>query len=214
MDILSLAERRDVEITALAGIVGHMNAYSPIQSDDEEIEVVSETYTCTEGYLIEDVGKVKLVLTVKILVLTQCPNIPRVEEYRAMKVSKQTRAVFQVGLQLQVASLFHIPPLFISRMVFARTYAAYLKCPDTVCATHPELFGIRHVRRIAESPGTAKVQMCYKLRVLCPVPCLGETGLYFQELCVGVLEEFLVFFCPRFPESGINSREEISRLTH
>ena len=123
---------------------------------EQETEKISGGYIYDTGD--EDEEKQWVVIDHKGDVYKVCKG-----KVHAMEVSKQTRAVFQVGLQLQVASLFHIPPLLISGMVSARTYAAHLESPDAVCAPHPELFGIRHVRRIAESPGTTQVQMCYQL---------------------------------------------------
>ena len=49
------AEAGHIVIAVLACVVGGMDAYAEVETDDEEVQVVAQTHTCAERYLVAEV---------------------------------------------------------------------------------------------------------------------------------------------------------------
>ena len=55
MEGLVLLESIGIEEARLACFVRHVETDSPVETDDEEIEVVTDTNTCADSHLAEEI---------------------------------------------------------------------------------------------------------------------------------------------------------------
>ena len=103
-----------------------MEGESPVEADDEEAEVVTQTDACAQGKLVEQSREAELhrvdgirdplvyffsfitvffpiVFDIAYVELPQTPYVTHVDEERSLEVAEERRAILQIAHDLQVA---------------------------------------------------------------------------------------------------------------
>ena len=107
---LAFGEAREVEISALGVIARVVYDEAPVNSQDEEIKIVSDTHTCTYGKVCEELACIKSlpysiaknVIFERFPCLAECPYITGINKESAIERTEQTRAVFKIENAFQV----------------------------------------------------------------------------------------------------------------
>ena len=84
-----------------------MQTDTPVNADNEEVEVVAQAYTCAHSHLAKHVLKLKLALW-SIVVVLQRPHVTSIKEYCSIQIAKQSWPVFKVEEQLHISRLVKI----------------------------------------------------------------------------------------------------------
>ena len=90
-----------------------MEDKAPIESEYEEIKVVSDTYACSYGKVRKEFVSLKLtiqtitqILVVRIrlrsCLILECPHITCIQEHSTIKRAEQTRTIFKIENALQI----------------------------------------------------------------------------------------------------------------
>ena len=123
MQCLIVLETVDVVESALACVVRQVESESPVESDDEEVEVVSYAYTGSDGYLSEEAVEAEdawfeevfhgLFLThVDVIV----PHVASVEEESRREASEEASPVFEVGHEFDVSVVEDVVVLTVAEI--------------------------------------------------------------------------------------------------
>ena len=115
MQRLVATELIDVVEAALRGLIRHMQTYTPVKSQDEEVEVVAQADACSHRHLLKEFTETEIslfkhngnVIDADFQILTK-PHVTGIEEHGTVQVAKQPLAIFQVGLQLHITILQEI----------------------------------------------------------------------------------------------------------
>ena len=134
-------EFRYVVISAFACFVWHVQCNAEVEAYDKEIEVMAYAYTSARSELLEDTVGLEFCSWSVVVVFHQ-PYIASIEECGSIEATHDIEAVFEVGLQLDVAGLVEICIMGVGRNIVAWTYAAYGKCPYAVGSSHIELLAV------------------------------------------------------------------------
>ena len=125
VDSVGFLEAGDVEIARLPGVVREVEGDAPVETDDEEAEVVSQADARAQRQIVEEFGELELhlveedlfafillfrrdVMTILIiasgifiygneLVAIQSPYVACIEEAGAFEVAEEGCSVFEVG---------------------------------------------------------------------------------------------------------------------
>ena len=125
MEGKSVAEFGNVVIAALAGFVGGMQCYAHIETDDQEVHVVAQSGAGTQCQLLGQAAQVEFGVGARF-VLAQQPYVAGIQENGTVQVADDAEAVFQIGLQSDVAYLVDEGiALVAGRVVAAGAYAAF-----------------------------------------------------------------------------------------
>ena len=84
-----------------------MQTDTPVNADNEEVEVVAQAYTRAHSHLAKHVLKLKLALW-PIVVVLQRPHVTSIKEHRSIQIAKQSWSVFKVEEQLHISRLVKI----------------------------------------------------------------------------------------------------------
>ena len=57
---MHILETGDVEVARLASVVGEVEGDAPVETDDEETEVVAQADACTPRQIVEEFGELEL----------------------------------------------------------------------------------------------------------------------------------------------------------
>ena len=150
MDGLAVAETRNVIETIFPGVVRQMKADTPVESENEELEVIPQSNACAYSHLAEELAHLEelgiglVCIIICQIIKIDVPNIAGIEENSALEIPEKAGAVFQVGLQLDVTVLKEIGKRrIVKRDEIARTYASGGESADAVCSSHVESFAER-----------------------------------------------------------------------
>ena len=198
------AETGHVVVSGFACVVGGMDAYSQVETDDQEVQVVPEAYTCSQGYGIAEVGHVYLP-TRLLVVLAQQPYVTGIDKGGSVQVGDYGEAVFYVGLELQVASLVYIGVGTLGRMIRARAYAADGEGAYTVGTSDGEEVVIGCCGGVAVAVYDAGKDACGQAGACGKRELAGVLGRGLYKLCKGYTEEFLALLVEALSEYGIDA---------
>ena len=54
MEGVGILEAVDVEVARLAGVVGDVEGHTPVETDDEESQVIAQADTSTDGNVVKE----------------------------------------------------------------------------------------------------------------------------------------------------------------
>ena len=91
------AKTGHVVVTGFARIIGCMNAYSQVETDNKEIQIVSKAYACAQSYGLAKFGYIYLSARL-FIVLAYKPNVSGIYKGGAVQVGNNGETVFYVGL--------------------------------------------------------------------------------------------------------------------
>ena len=101
MEGLVAAEAIDIEVSGTAGFVGQVKADAPVETDDEEVEVVADADAGADGELAEEILQTEVAgreglfhVRVVIMVAGRRPHVAGIEEEGAVEVAEELAAVF------------------------------------------------------------------------------------------------------------------------
>ena len=200
MEGLVAAEAIDIEVSGTAGFVGQVKADAPVETDDEEVEVVADADAGADGELAEEILQTERaggVVGLVGVVVGRRPYVAGIEEEGAVEVAEELAAVFEVADEL-VAAVAHevVGGVVAETLDITGSDAAHRPCAETVGTADVELFAIGQPVAIAIAVGVAGIDVADECGGFVEGPRLGEVGLNLDELRVGVLEEFLVLLVP------------------
>ena len=122
-----------------------MQTQSPVESQNEEVEVVAQSETCSQCYLLGEVLQTEariledVVCGIVIVVLIEIPYVTGIEEDSTVEAAKQLAAILQVAHQFDVAILQEVGVGFVVySWEGARSYGTDSEGSDTVGTTHIE----------------------------------------------------------------------------
>lgn len=145
METESVLEAGDVVIARFVRIrVGRVQADSEVGADDQIADVVTQSEARSQSDFVEQPFPFEFGAGT-LGVLFQQPDVARVEENSPVQPSHDAEAVFDVGLQLEVAGLVQIAVAVVCRRaVAARTQRPDREGPDAVGSADVELFAVGH----------------------------------------------------------------------
>ena len=202
MQRLVAAELVNVVESALGCLVGNMQADTPVDAKNEEVEVVTQSHASTQGHLLEELTKTEsavdiadskhLIVHVEIL---ESPHVAGIEEHGSMQIAEESLAILQIGLELDITILHDVrelPALLMVTRKAPRTNATQGERPDAIGTTHVETLAERHFGAISEAVAYTCTKMTHKLRMSRYLPIFRKIGLNLHKLRIGVLEHLLV----------------------
>ena len=206
MEGLTILETSHIKEAALASLVGHMKGDTPVDTDNQEVEIVAQADTCADGELLEEILHLKLCTLVECsigviaLIILEVPHVTYVEEHSAVEVAEEFLTILQVGYELEVTILYQIGTFTSTASVdgheLTRSDATHGEGTDTVGTTYIEQFTERSLVGVTIGCDDAQIDMSHQLGVGTQRPRLGEVGLYLQELRVRIVQQFLVLLVP------------------
>ena len=107
MECERLPERRHVEITAFACLVGSMQSYAEIATDHKHRDVNSQAGTCTKCYIFQE-GLGFELATRTVWIIFKQPDVTGVNEEGTMQDSDDREAVFQIGFKFESTRLVEV----------------------------------------------------------------------------------------------------------
>ena len=118
MEGLTILETTHIKEAALASLVGHMKGDTPVDTDNQEVEVVAQTDTSANGKFLEEVLHLKLRTLIECgigvvtLIILEVPHVTYVEEHSAVEVAEEFLTILQVGYELEAgkARMLLAPP--------------------------------------------------------------------------------------------------------
>ena len=145
METESVLEAGDVVIARFVRIrIGRVQADSEIGADDQIADVVTQSEARSQSDFVEQPFPFEFGAGT-LGVLFQQPDVARVEENSPVQPSHDAEAVFDVGLQLEVAGLVQIAVAVVCGWaVAARTQRPDREGPDAVGSADIELFAVGH----------------------------------------------------------------------
>ena len=211
---LVAVEAVEVEESALLGLVRHVQTDTPVESEDEEIEVVAYSHARSHGHLVEDALELELGVDQEVvefivvkLQLVDVPHVSGIEEEGSMEVAEESLAVFEVSQKLHVAVLEEVGCLrIVESGEVAGAYAADGECSHAVGASHIEQLAEGCCLGVGIGIDHSAAQMAHEGGVGGECPRLGEVGLHLDELGIGVLEHLLATLVPLASEGHIAER--------
>ena len=126
-----------------------MEGVTDVETEDEEVDVVTKAYAGAGGEVGEEVSPRELSAGTRGVVAQQ-PHVADVEEDGAGQVTHETETILGVGLQLDVANLINVGVGVIPiRGEATGADAADGEGPDAVGSADVELLAVRSGRGIA-----------------------------------------------------------------
>ena len=142
MESEGLAERGHIEVTPLAGVVRGMEGISEVASDYHHSEVETESYTSTEGYVVEKCRAFQCAAGAVRIVFEQ-PDVAGIKEQRAVKRADYGEAQLGVEFEFECTCLVEVSVGFcFGRAVAARTEASDGKCSYRVGSAYVKLLAV------------------------------------------------------------------------
>ena len=114
-----------------------MDAYTHIEADDQEVEVVSEARTCAQRDVATQMAQAELAF-LHACRAAQQPHVARIEEGGSVELANDGESVLHVGLQLHVARLIYIRIAAVLGMMPPGADAAHAKGTHATGAAHGE----------------------------------------------------------------------------
>jgi len=187
---LVAAEAVDVEVAGTAGVVGQVEADAPVETDDEEVEVVAEPDAGTQCELAEEVlqpevaGREGLLhIRVVVMVAGRRPDVAGIEEDGSLEVAEELGTVLEVGDELDRAVAEYVVEGMLAETLHgSRTHATYGEGADAVGTAHIEHLAVGYPIAVAIGPYIACIDVSHEPRRAVQPPRLGEVGLNLQEL--------------------------------
>ena len=187
-----------------------MEGDAHVEAEHEEVEVVTQTDTRAEGYVLQR-GSCKL-RTRALRVVAHEPNVAGIEEDGAVEVAEEFGTQFGVCFEFYVARLVHVGVARVGSAVRTRTDGANGEGTYTVGTAHVELVGVRHTRRVAVGIRHTAEETCGDVHVLRQAKHLMHFCRHLHELRKGIAEEVLVALAETLSGSGVAGRGEVARL--
>ena len=129
-----------------------MDGNPQIQTNHQEGQIITDTYTCTQSQAFEKVTQGKL-SSRTCRVISQQPDITGIEESRSIQVAENRETLFHIGFQFDITRLIHITILdILAGCITARAQRTDRKGTDAVGTSDIELFTIRSHALIAIRP--------------------------------------------------------------
>lgn len=190
MEGLVAAEAVDVEVAGTAGVVGQVEADAPVETDDEEVEVVAQSDAGAQCELAEEVlqpevaGREGLLhIRVVVMVAGRRPDVAGIEEDGSLEVAEELGAVLEVSDELDRAVAEYVVEGMLAKTLHgSRTHATYGESADAVGTAHIEHLAVGHAIAVAIGPYIACIDVSHEPRRAVQSPRLGEVGLNLQEL--------------------------------
>lgn len=219
MESLIVLEAVVVEIARLARIERHVQTDTPIETQNEEIEVVTQSDTGVQRQIVEETAKRELTIgkystgVFVLIILIEVPDVTGIEEESTMKTAKQLATVFEVAYKLDIAILHEVGNglIAIARET-TRTYATNGEGAKAVGSTHIKHLGIGQPVAIAIGIDESGINMTHDTGTAIERPRLGEVGLELHKLGIGILEEFLILIVPFLACSQHGQRDNVTRF--
>ena len=108
MEGQTVFERSHVVVSLLPGVVGRMYAYSQIAAQYEHADVVAQSNTCTEGYVVEKSFVVEFA-SGAVGVTFQQPNITGIDKGGTVQVAPDGEAILDVRFEFECTRLVEVP---------------------------------------------------------------------------------------------------------
>ena len=151
MECLAVLEAVNVKEARLSCLVRYMQCKAPIKTENEEVEVITQSDTCSQCHITEEILQRELGVLIAVLSFIQIvgtvlevPYITGIQEKGAMEITKQLRTILQVTHKFDVAILHEVRDgfVFITGET-ARTQSANGEGSYAVGTAHIEQLGIR-----------------------------------------------------------------------
>ena len=128
-----------------------MQCEAPIKTENEEVEVITQSDTCSQCHITEEILQRELGVLIAVLSFIQIvgavlevPYITGIQEKGAMEITKQLRTILQVTHKFDVAILHEVRDSFVFVTgETARTQSANGEGSYAVGTAHIEQLGIR-----------------------------------------------------------------------
>ena len=157
VDARAFPKLRDVVVAAFASVVRGVDSYTPVQAEDEKLQVVANTEACAQGNVFEKLRTGNLTARMTI-VATHQPHITGIDEKGAIEIAHPAESVFGIEFQLEVTSLIKVGAFIIVVIITARTNRTDSECSDVVGTTYIELLGVRGYSGVAIAPNSTSEQ--------------------------------------------------------
>ena len=135
-------ELTNVEVGGNACVVGDMDADTEVETQDEEVEVVTDAETCTDSKVFEEFTGSEF-STRMIRVVVHEPHIASIDKEGTLDGVEDGESVFGIKLQFEVARLVEIGATFLFVIIASRPDATNGEGSDAVGSTHIEEFAVR-----------------------------------------------------------------------
>ncbi len=120
MECLAVLEAIEVKETRLSRFVRNMQCKAPIKTENEEVEVVTQSDTCSQCHITEEILQGELGVLIAVLPFIQIvgtvlevPHITGIQEEGAIEITKQLRTILQVAHKFDVAILHEVRDGFV-----------------------------------------------------------------------------------------------------
>ena len=210
MEAQAVLEAGDVVITLFVRIrIGRVQADAEVGADDQNADVITQSEARAQGDLVQEALPFQLRAGAFGVVLQQ-PDVAGVEEYGSAELPEEPEAVFDVGLQFEIARLVEVSVAVVAgRAVAAGAQRTHREGPDAVGAADVELLAVRHHLRVAVGVAHADEQArCQPVVAAADAVVELQFAHFLGELRESVAEEVLGL---AFAEGPQNAREEIAR---
>ena len=205
----AVLEFAHIVVGRFACVVGGMNAYTEVETEDEELEVVADTKACAHCHGLEETTITEATTRVLVIAVHE-PHIACIEEECALKGVDQGETILGIHLQLGVARLVKVSATPRGVLIATRADAAHGEGTDAVGTADVEEFAVRGVVGVAISPNAAHKHTGGHRGLLRDVEGVLEGELELEELRIRGEEQFLVFLIIVEPEHRIRGVEEIA----
>ena len=182
-----------------------MQRHTTIQTQNQEVEVVTYTGTCSQRNLFAESLPTQLLFRC-LFIFTQHPDVTGIQKDSTVQVTVNAETIFHVGFHPDISRLVQIEPFrSLCRPESTRSDTACSKRTHTIGASDIELLAVRCRICIAIRPDNSSSHTAGYGLVLIDLPGITEVTVHLQKLCERNTEQFLVSLAELLSENTINT---------
>ena len=216
MELEIATETRINEGIVLVGVAisGVDSLHTHVETQDEVVEVQTQTQSVGHGYLFVELVESEL-STGLFCIVTQRPDVTRIDECRSIELPEQERTILQVEVYLHVTRLIDEVNASVGASEATGSESAHTPSAHAVGTAREVAFLEGQHLTITVWPGNADVGVGYQLVVFVELPEAGVVEVELCILCIGNAKERVLSFLVLMEVGCVGKKsEQVARCLH